>query len=238
MAPHGPALSVVLPVYDQADHLAAVVTAYLVALEARQANQGETFELILVPNGCRDDSPAICAELADRNAMVRVVPSAQAGWGAAVRAGIAAAKGDTICFTNLARTTPIDLVSALDAAAAHPECVVKADRPIRESRRRLLGSTLYNLEARALFGVKVRDINGTPKVFPRSFSALLELRSDGDLIDLEFVALCARNGYPIRQLPITSTARHGGTSTTRLKSALRMYSGALRLRADMARRYG
>lgn len=236
MAPPGTTVCVVVPVFNQADHLDAVVGSYLDALDGRQASTGESYELILVPNGCHDDSEAICADLANRHAAVRVVPSPKAGWGAAVRTGIATAAGDVICYTNLARTTAADLVAALDAATTHPDRVIKADRPIRASSKRRVGSTLYNLEARVLFGVKVHDINGTPKVFPRTFAQLLDLRSDGDLIDLEFVALCARNGYPILPVPITSTARHGGSSTTGVKSAVRMYLGALELRSGLARR--
>ncbi len=231
--------SVVLPVHNQADHLESVVASYLDAMAACafEAPAGR-YELILVPNGCTDDSEAICADLAKRYPAVRVVPSPTTGWGAAVRAGIAAAAGEVICYTNLARTSADDLLSALSAAEAHPESVTKADRQLRDSRKRQLGSTLYNLEARVLFGVKVRDINGTPKVFPRRFGALLNLRSDGDLIDLEFVARCARNGYPIRSVPIASTVRHGGASTTNWRSARRMYGGALRLRAELVRRDG
>ena len=236
------AQSVVLPVYNQADHLESVVTSYVAALDARRnAKPGDgparSYELILVPNGCRDESEAICAQLAADHPGVRVVPAMTPGWGSAVRVGLSAAGGDTLCYTNLARTTAADLVSILAAAQEHPNSVIKADRPLRESRRRRIGSALYNLEAAALFGIKVRDINGTPKAFPRRFSGLLELHSDGDLLDLEFVVTCDRNGYPLRSVPITSTARHGGASTTRMRSALQMYTGAWQLRTDRGRRH-
>ena len=57
-----------------------------------------------------------------------------------------------------------------------PSVVLKANRRIRESRRRRLGSLLYNIECRALFDLSVWDINGTPKIFPRSFDALRALQ--------------------------------------------------------------
>ena len=72
-------------------------------------------------------------------------------------------------------------------------------------------------------------MNGTPKVFPRSFDRLLALTRDDDLIDLEFLAVCRREGYPVLEVPIFSGKRHGGDSTTRLASALRLYSGAYRM---------
>ncbi len=118
-------------------------------------------------------------------------------------------------------------------ALAYPEVVLKANRRIRESRRRRLGSLLYNIECRALFDLSVWDINGTPKIFPRRFPALLDLRHDDDLLDLEFNVVCARNGYPMIEVPILATERHGGRSTTNLSSALRMYVGAWSMRRAM-----
>jgi len=148
------------------------------------------------------------------------------GWGLAVNHGLREANGDLLCYTNSARTTGQELTLLLLYAIVWPEVVIKANRKIRESLRRRTGSLLYNLECRALFDLNVWDINGTPKVFPRSFSRLLNLSHDDDLIDLEFLVHCRRENYPILEVPIFSTRRHGGRSTTGLRSAARMYSGA------------
>jgi hypothetical protein len=108
--------------------------------------------------------------------------------------------------------------------------VLKANRRIRESVRRRLGSLLYNLEARALFDLAVWDVNGTPKIFPRSCDALVGLQRDDDLIDLEFVVACREQDYNVIEVPVLATTRHGGSSTTGYGSALRMYRGALEMR--------
>ena len=86
------------------------------------------------------------------------------------------------------------------------------------------------LNAVCYFDSPVWDINGTPKVFPRKYTPLLNLllRED-DLIDAEFVALCRKHDYPMLEVPVLSTRRHGGKSTTNYGSALKMYVGALRL---------
>jgi hypothetical protein len=78
------------------------------------------------------------------------------------------------------------------------------------------------------------DVNGTPKVFPRSFDKLMRLRRDDDLIDAEFNATCAREGYPVVEVPILATERQGGKSTTNYGSAVKMYAGALRLKRELA----
>jgi hypothetical protein len=161
--------------------------------------------------------------------VIRVLCIEQGGWGRAVRAGLAEARGDLLCFTNSARTTGDDLLLALLYGATHTDTVIKAERKIREKLTRRIGSLLYNLECRALLDLPYWDINGTPKVFPRSLSRLLDLKSNDDLIDLEFNAICRSEGYRIIEVPIFSCTRRSGGSTTKLNSAVRMYLGAFRL---------
>ncbi|MCB1005928.1 MAG: glycosyltransferase [Acidimicrobiales bacterium] len=231
MAEVPPEVSVVLPVHDQADHIAGVVDDVVDAL----AGSVPPHEVLLVPNGCRDDSAAVCERLAERHAVVASHPLDRGGWGRAVRHGLTAAGGDLLCYTNSARTDPDDLRRALVYASALPEpVVVKANRKIREGVVRRAGSLLYNLECRALFDLSAWDVNGTPKVFPRSFDRLLRLTRDDDLIDTEFALACRDEGYPMIELPLFSTRRAGGRSTTGWRTALRLYRGALEL--ERARR--
>jgi glycosyltransferase involved in cell wall biosynthesis len=223
---NGPLISVILPVYKQADHIAEIVNGYATALQ----RSGVRFELLLVVNGSpTDGTRAACDALAATNDRIKVHEEALGGWGRAVKRGIAEAAGDLICYTNSARTTDRELLLALVYARAFPETIVKANRRIRESFTRRLGSLLYNLECRLLFDLSVWDVNGTPKVFPRQYAPLMALQSDDDIIDAEFNALCRANDYPIIEIPIFSSRRHGGKSTTNYGSALNMYLGAYRL---------
>jgi glycosyltransferase involved in cell wall biosynthesis len=224
MTPPGDLVSIVLPVHNQADHIASVVAGY----EAALAYVACRHELILVSNACRDGSPAVCRELADRFAAVRAIESARGGWGWAVRLGLGEAAGTWLGYTNSARTSADQLAALVLQALVGPETVVKAARLGRSGLRKL-GSTLYNWECRLFFQVPCRDVNGTPKVFPRRFDKLRALTRDDDLLDLEFLKICRREGYPVREMPIASRPRHGGDSTTKLKSALKLYTGAYRM---------
>ncbi len=218
-------ISIVLPIHNQADHVRDVVQDYEEALSRLH----HAHETILVVNGCRDHSLDVCRALAEQYASVRVIHDEKAGWGSAVKRGLMEAQGELLCYTNAARTSAQDLVLLLLYALAYPNVVVKANRKIRDSRRRRLGSLLYNLECRALFDLPYWDINGTPKIFPRAFDRLLRLTRDDDLIDAEFTMVCRREGYRVVEVPIFSCLRHGGRSTTNYYSAIRMYGGAVRL---------
>ncbi|MCL4534606.1 MAG: glycosyltransferase [Bacteroidetes bacterium] len=218
-------VSIVLPVYNQADHIGSVIEEYQEAL----VRVPVLCECILVVNGSRDNSLSVCSSLAEKYPNVRVVHSERGGWGLAVNLGLRAARGDLLCYTNSARTSAQDLLLLLLYAIANPGTVIKANRKIRESWQRRLGSLMYNIECRTLFDLACWDINGTPKIFPRSFDKLLALTRNDDLIDVEFNVVCQREGYPMLEVPIFSTRRHGGRSTTSYRSALRAYRGAYQL---------
>lgn len=222
--------SVILPVYNQADHIEAVLQSYVDEL----AKLHIEYELLPVINGPRrDDSMGICKALQSRYPTIRTLCIDEGGWGRAVQAGLAAACGDLLCYTNSARTSGKDLLLFLMYGSVHEDSVIKANRKIRENWKRRLGSLLYNLECRSVFDLAYWDINGTPKVFNRSLARLLTLKSHDDMIDLEFNAVCRQEDYPVLEVPLFSTSRHSGRSTTNLESAFRMYAGVFRLRREM-----
>ncbi len=226
-----PHLSVVLPVHNQGEHIGETVRVYLSAL----SNLRHPFELLLVVNASRDGSLTACEELSRSNPAVRVLSGAVPGWGRAVRAGIAASRGEILAYTNSARTTPHLLCSLVLLGLANPGYLVKAERRLRFPLIRRVGSVLYNFQCRALFDLAVWDVNGTPKVFSRSILPPAGLREEGDLIDLELLIHCARSGIPVLEVPVVSPGRLAGRSTTMLPSALKMYAGAFRLRRELRR---
>jgi len=218
--------SVVLPVFNQADHIGRVLEEYIAALQRLDIG----YELLPVVNGPRRDrSLEICRDLESRFPAIRTICIDEGGWGRAVRAGLAHARGDLLCYANSARTTGKDLLLVLLYGSVHTGTVIKVVRKIRENWKRRLGSLLYNLECRMLFDLAYWDINGTPKVFTRDLSRLLELTRNDDLIDLEFNIICRMEEYPVIDVPTFSATRHSGGSTTSLVSAYRMYSGAVQL---------
>jgi glycosyltransferase involved in cell wall biosynthesis len=226
-------ISIILPVYNQADHIEDIVNEY----ERDLVKIPYPHESILVVNGCRDNSLDVCKRLEEKLTSVRVVFNERGGWGLAVKLGLHEALGDILCYTNSARTNSRDLLLLLMYAVANPGAVIKANRKNREIWYRRLGSLLYNLECRTLFDLSYWDINGTPKVFPRSFDKLLRLTQKNDLFDAEFNIVCRRENYPTIEVPIFSVHRHGGESTTNFKSALRMYFGIYNLWRKMRENY-
>jgi glycosyltransferase involved in cell wall biosynthesis len=220
-----PLVSIVLPIHNQADHIEHVIREYDNAVATLKVRR----EFILVINGSTDYSYDVCRTLQQAIDNIHVLHTAEAGWGLAVKLGLAHARGDIICYTNSARTTGRELALVLLHAALDRHVVIKASRKIRDSALRRIGSLLFNLQCRALFDLANWDVNGTPKAFPREFDPLLKLSRGDDLIDLEFNVICRRAGYPMLEVPTFSKRRHGGHSTTTIRTAIRIYWGAFLL---------
>jgi glycosyltransferase involved in cell wall biosynthesis len=219
----GEMLSVILPCRNQADHIGEVLPRYLAPLE----EIGIPFELVVVPNASRDRTQEVVERLARGDNRIRVVPNPHGGWGLSVRTGLDAARGSILCYTNTARTDPALLPAFLACYQRRGPCLVKARRGDRKDLMRDVGSLLYNLEARLLFGVRCQDVNGTPKVFGGDWYRSLRPTATGDLLDLELMIAAAREGFSVIELPVTGFRRHGGKSSTTVVSAWKMYVGAL-----------
>lgn len=224
-------LSVVLPCRNQADHIDKVLQRYFAPLD----RYGRAYELVVVPNASTDATAAVVEALARANPRVRLVENPAGGWGLSVLMGLAAARGRHLCYTNSARTEPEQLVQLLDLYEKRQPCVAKVRREHRGILSREVGSWLYNLEGRILYRIKARDVNGTPKIFSRDLWERLDLQSPGDLLDMELMGKVTRLKIPVVEMPVRGFKRHGGKSTTKLASAWRMYTQALRLRSLIAR---
>ncbi len=86
-------ISVVVPVYNVEKYVGRCISSIL----------GQTykdFELILVDDGSRDGSGALCDDYAARDARVRVVHKENGGVSSARNLGIAMAKGEYIAFVD------------------------------------------------------------------------------------------------------------------------------------------
>ena len=86
-------ISVIVPVYNMEKYLEKCVKSIL--------NQDyKDIELILVDDGSKDSSPAMCDEFAKQDERIKVIHKANGGQGSARNMGLDIAKGDYISFID------------------------------------------------------------------------------------------------------------------------------------------
>jgi glycosyltransferase involved in cell wall biosynthesis len=89
----GPLVSIIVPVYNAADYLHYCVDSIL-------GQSHRNLEVILVDDGSTDDSPALCDEYASTDQRVKVIHQDNGGIGKAQNAGLDAARGEYIAFSD------------------------------------------------------------------------------------------------------------------------------------------
>lgn len=115
-----PVLSVIIPVYNAEDCLPAALQSVL--------DQGvEDIEIILINDGSRDNSLAVCEEYAKKDPRIKVLDQENGGPGAARNTGLKAAQGEFISFVDSDDALlPGSHKRLLAAAQAHQADVVIA----------------------------------------------------------------------------------------------------------------
>lgn len=205
--PSRPRFTVLMPAYNEAEHLAANVAETQQVMESL----GETYEILVIDDHSRDRTAAVIAAVAQEVPKVRAVylPVNQ-GKGFALRAGFAQARGELIFFLDadldlhprqfslLYRILTERNVDAVIGSKRHPETV--SNYPWR---RRVV-SAVYFFLVKLLFGLPVKDTQTGIKLFRRE---VLERTLNQVLVkkyafDLELLVLIYHAGYAIAEAPV------------------------------------
>ncbi len=210
-------LSVVLPAYDEAGHIAANVERLVACLES----SGRAFEVIVVDDGSTDGTGAAARAVGDERVRV-LTHERNRGKGRALATGCEAAREDIVVLLDADLEIPpedvVPLVERLERAGADVAVGSKYHRDaslVWPLGRRLL-SRLYHLVTALCFRLPLRDTQTGLKAILRSVAGELvpRLRSRRFAWDLELVLLAHRAGHPcvtgpVRVTPTDRTSRVG-----------------------------
>lgn len=209
--------SVVVPAYNEGERITTTVQRLRTELAAIDSAGG--LEIVVVDDGSADDT---AARARAAGADVVLVNDPNRGKGGAVRAGVLAASGRTIAFTDADLAyAPQQLVPLLEHVEAGWDVVVgnRRDTATRivapTTFVRDLGSKVVNLITQTLLLGQYRDTQAGCKAFRADVARELFAagRLDGFAFDIELFYLIERNQLSLTALPVE--VRNTSTSTVR-----------------------
>lgn len=201
-----PRLSVVVPVFDEAESLRPLIAELNAALGFLEGS----FEIIFVNDGSLDDSPRVLSEIAAEDPRVRVLSlAANGGQAAALNEGFRVARGEfTATLDADLQNDPWDiekLMARLDEADVVNG--VRVDR--HDSWLRILSSRIANALRNALTGEAVSDVGCSLRVMRTSF--LRKIVLEGGLHRF-LPTLLRLEGARVQEVPVAHRERYAGRS--------------------------
>ncbi len=199
-----PTLSVVIPVYNEAQIVEAAATELVAGLEQR----GWTFEIIFAENGSTDSTPAILERLCQSDSRLKWFHSERPNYGSALKRGIEEARGELVVCDE------IDLCDLVFYDAAIPQLLAgkadlivgsKAAKGASDKRPmvRRIATRMHNSLLRFSLGFRGTDTHGL-KAFRREKLAPILQRCvvDMDVFASELVVRAWRTDLKVKEIPI------------------------------------
>jgi dolichyl-phosphate beta-glucosyltransferase len=230
-----PLLSIVIPAFNEERRLPDTLGWIGDFLAAR--DDWRPTELVVVDDGSSDRTAAVARDFVPPAGIELAVLAlgANRGKGAAVRAGLAAARGARVLISDADLATPIE---ELDTLAARAVPLAVGSRAVRReligNRQPLLRDLMgrsFNVFLRLLGLTALRDTQCGFKLLDGDLARRLagELRLDGFAFDVELLARAVRAGAAIAEVPVRWN--HVEESRVRpLRHGLAMLADAVRVR--------
>jgi glycosyltransferase involved in cell wall biosynthesis len=229
-----PELSIVLPCYNEAAGLEALLKRFAVA------GAGAAYELILVDNGSTDATRQLLPKLLPRFSFARSVRvEHNQGYGHGILIGLRAAKGGVLAWSHAdLQTDPADIFRAWNVyrqSDRRERMLVKGRRHGRSLQERIVSLGMQTV-ATVLLRTRFDEINAQPKLFHRDLLVCLTNPPIDLNLDLYAVYTARRSGWRVRSIPVAFPPRQHGQSSwaTTWRSKVRTISRSVRYMVRLA----
>jgi glycosyltransferase involved in cell wall biosynthesis len=205
-------LSYFFPAHNEAANLRGLVEEALETLP----RLAEAYEILIVDDGSRDETPGIADELAATHPQVRAVHHPRnLGYGSALRSGFAAARYANLAFTDGDRQFKVaDLGLLIERLQAGDVDAVVGYRIRRaDPLARTLYARLYRLANVVFFRLTVRDVDCACKVFTRASLEGVNVESGGAFFSAELLIKLRALGRRVAEVGVPHYPRTAGSPT-------------------------
>jgi glycosyltransferase involved in cell wall biosynthesis len=227
-----PYVTVVLPAYNEQDHVMAEVERICAALDASEL----TYEVLAIDDASTDSTLAVLREAEQRFPHVRVMAFRRnGGTGTARRIGTASARGEIVVWTDADMTYPNERIPELVRALRDDDTYdqVVGARRTEEGTHKLLrvpAKWLIRKVAERLTNQKIPDLNSGLRAFRRSVSLpYLRLLPPGFSCVTTLTLAFLSNQHDVRYIDIDYAKRAGVSKFHFVRDAYRYILQVLRM---------
>lgn len=208
-------VSIIIPAYNEEKNVESVISGIIAVME--QLNL--PYEIILVDDGSTDKTGLIASLF-----KVTVLTNKRnLGKGYSLKKALRYAHGDIIVTIDSdGEHKPKEIAPLLEAVLNGIDVAVgsrfMSNHAAVTTKLNQIGNHLFNLVILSLTGKRVTDSQTGFRVIKREVLDKLDLQSDGYEIETEITIKSLRNGFTLRELPITVERRKFGASKLNLIS--------------------
>src|SRR5215216_5689637 len=204
-----PALTVILPCYNEAERLPGTLQALLAHLSAAPG----AVEVLVVDDGSTDATVNVAEAVAAADRRVRVLSyGPNRGKGFAVRTGMLAAQGERLVFTDADGSyQPSDLDRIVAALAQAPVAIGSRAGGASGPVARRAASRAFNLAIRGALGLPFGDTQSGLKGLRRAAAQQIfsQARVDGFAFDVEVLWLARQLRLEVIEVHVQAMEREG-----------------------------
>lgn len=226
-------ISCIIPMYNERDNAAKIISR----AEDIFKKLSIDYEIIIIESGSTDGTwQRINEVIKDRGNVYAFHQERREGMGSALRLGYTKCRKDLVCLLDA--DSPFDMMYFKKAVPIllENDCVIGYRVGAKEQNYKWAyhnmgkkGAVLrqmyhlgYILMLRLIFGLKIRDVNFSFKIFRRECIQGLNLISNGWFIDAEIILELRRKGILPVEMPVEYTDRIAGQSTVNIFTPLHM----------------
>jgi len=198
-------LTVIVPVYNERTTVAEIVR------RVRAVDVPLAVDVVVVDDGSSDGTDKVLAAIEDSTVRV-VTHQRNQGKGAAIRTGLAQAKGDLVLVQDAdLEYDPDDWPRLLDPILKHKALVVYGSRFTGERKNMMplhwIGNRFLSLVTNLLYSSTLSDMETCYKLFDKRILDGLIVVSNRFDFEPEITAKVLRRGYRIYEVPISYAGR-------------------------------
>jgi glycosyltransferase involved in cell wall biosynthesis len=231
-----PSLLLLIPAYNEEHRIEPVLRDYAQYFQAQYPGK---FQLVVVLNGCRDNTLGVVRRVAGEFPSISALEFKEAiGKGGALIEGLKLAPlADLIGYVDADGATPPRAFHDLVSRVGEADCVIGsrwlpgAVLHVEQSSKRQFASRVFHAIIQSLFRMNIRDTQCGAKVMKREAVEKVhsKLRIADMAFDINLLFSLKQAGYRILEVPTEWTDK-AGSKVNLFRTSLVMFLSAVRVR--------